>query len=566
MNSSKRRSTSATKPSRLKADITRRKTAKQAKTARGFDAGKMGRRLRSIPPSRVAINSLIRAYGRNVLARSRYLCANNSYAASAKEEFMAYVVGTGITPNWSKVKSADIKQAIQDAFDLWTDEADADGLTDFYGMQGLIAAELFEAGEIFVRFRERLPDDGFSVPLQLQLLPAEMLPTDYNLVLPNGKRIECGIQFDAIGRREGYWFYRSHPGEAFVANPNSANFAKVFVPASEVIHLYRPVRAGQIRGLPQTLASMITLAMLDVYDDAELERKRTAALFGAFVTKGLGQTDDEDANPLASAPTHDHHYSSTGQVDFSLEPGATVELDYGQDIKFAEPADVGANFEAFQKRALLRASAGMGCTYHGMTGDTGGASFSSMRADQLRYRRRIEPIQHHTMVFQFCRRVSLRWMDAAVLAGAIEGLTARDYLANAVQYKKVKWTPPKWDWVDPLKDITAEKLAVDSGFKARQDVITGLGEDPAETDERIAADQKRASVEDVKFVSTNSGIVVSPREELHIWGDIGQTEDDTVVSDPNVDPNAEEDDQEGMQPQPKKVVPLKPKKGKNRNG
>jgi lambda family phage portal protein len=489
------------------------KRRKPAPQAVGFDAGRAGRRLRAIPASRVAINTLIRAYGKNVLARSRYLCANNSYVNSAKEEFIAYVVGTGITPNW-QVADPKLKAAIQRAFNLWVDDADADGNTDFFGLQALCAAELFEGGEIFVRFRERYATDGLAVPLQMQLLPSEMCPTDYNLTLDNGRRIECGIQFDAIGRREGYWFYRQHPGEAFLTNSTSANFVKVFVPANEVIHLYRPTRAGQIRGLPMTLAGMITAAMLDLYDDAELERKRLAALFGAFITKGLGQ-DDEDGNPLLTAPTRAKQGpNSANQVNIAMEPGATIELDYGQDVKFAEPADVGGNYETFQKRQLLRMSAGMGVTYHGMTGDTGGASFSSMRADQLRYRRRVEPIQHHTMVFQFCRRVSNRWMDAAVLAGAIEGMRASAYVADPTQFNIVKWTPPKWDWVDPVKDITAEKLAVDAGFKARSDVITAQGEDPAETDDRIQADQARAADKDLKFISTRTGVLVSPTENI----------------------------------------------------
>jgi lambda family phage portal protein len=487
-------------------------TARKVGTAKGFDAGKIGRRLRAVPTTGAAINTQIRRYGRNVVARSRYLCANNPYASSAKEEFIAYMVGTGITPS-SLVKDTKLKATIQEAFLLWTDEADADSITDFYGLQALIAAEMFEAGECFVRLRPRFLSDGFTVPLQLQLLPTEMLDTGYNVALANGSRIECGIQFDAIGRREGYHFFTQHPGEQNFTLPLNPRY-RTFVAASEVMHLYRPMRAGQIRGIPMTLSGMITLAMLDLYDDAELERKRLAALFGAFITQGLGATDDDDASPLAGAPTSAHDNSNTGAVDVAMEPGATVTLEYGQDVKFAEPADVGGNYEAFQKRQLLKGSAGFLSTYHGMTGDTGGASFSSMRADQLRYKRRIEPMQHHILVFQFCRRVWNAWMDAAVGAGAIDGLKAAEYTATPNAFKACKWTPPKWDWVDPLKDITAEKLAVDAGFKARQDVVSAQGEDVEAVDERIKQDQERAGLKGLKFMTLSTTIVVSPSSEL----------------------------------------------------
>ena len=39
----------------------------------------------------------------------------------------------------------------------WTDEADAEGFTDFYGLQRRAAREVFIAGEVFFRFRPRRP-------------------------------------------------------------------------------------------------------------------------------------------------------------------------------------------------------------------------------------------------------------------------------------------------------------------------------------------------------------------------------------------------------------------------
>ncbi|TIX21533.1 phage portal protein, partial [Mesorhizobium sp.] len=139
-----------------------------------FDAGKNQRRMRSVPTSTVAINSLIKQYGRSVLARSRYLGANNPYTIAAKDAFVAALVGTGIKPS-SLIKDPAIKAELQLAFFDWTDESDADGLTDFYGQQGVSAAEMFEAGECFARLRARRVEDGLTVPFQLQLLPAEML-------------------------------------------------------------------------------------------------------------------------------------------------------------------------------------------------------------------------------------------------------------------------------------------------------------------------------------------------------------------------------------------------------
>jgi lambda family phage portal protein len=460
---------------------------------RSFDAGKNNRRLRGLTTSTVAINTQIRAYGKTVLARSRYLAANNPYAAAAKETFVSALVGAGIKPS-SLVDNASLKKAIQEAWLEWTDEADADGLTDLYGVQAIVAAEMFEAGECFVRIRARRPEDGLSVPMQLQILPAEMLDLSDNRVLgSNGSRVEMGIEFDAIGRRVAYHFWRQHPGSDQVFPPAIA--AKTIVPADEVLHLYRPIRAGQVRGIPHTLSAIVVAAIMDCYDDAELERKRTAALFGGFITRpAVDNTDHPLEEALAAA---DADGVSGGAA---LEPGALVDLADGEDIKFAAPADVGGSYEAFQYRSLLRMAAGFGVPYAAMTGDLRQTSYGSIRAGLVEFRRRIEAMQHAVMVFQFCRPVWRRWLDEAVLSPEVTlPLSLSDYVADKRAFRRAKWITPKWEWIDPLKDRQAEAVAVDNGWKSRSDVIEAEGYDPEETDARIAADKARADKLGLQF-------------------------------------------------------------------
>lgn len=445
-----------------------------------FDAGKSTRRLKGLTTSTVAINTQIRRYGKTVLARSRYLASNNPYAAAAKEAFVSALVGSGIKPS-SLIADAAVKKAVQQAWLDWTDESDADGLTDFYGQQAIVAAEMFEAGECFVRIRARRPEDGLSVPLQLQILPAEMLPLDRNETLAGGNRIEMGVEFDAIGRRVAYHFLRQHPGaDQFFTVDGSQT---VRVPAGEVLHLFRPVRAGQVRGIPHTLSAIVTAAIMDSYDDAELERKRTAALFGAFVMRPAVEDGD---HPLETAIT-----ASDVAGGIAMEPGAVVDLADGEDVKFAEPADVGGSYEAFQYRNLLRMAAGFGVPYAAMTGDLRQTSYGSIRAGLVEFRRRVEAMQHAVMVFQFCRPVWMRWMSDAVLSLAVP-VPVPEFAAAPRAFARVKWITPKWEWVDPLKDRQAEKLAVDNGWKARSDVIEAEGADAEEVDARIAADKARA--------------------------------------------------------------------------
>ena len=163
-------------------------------------------------PTRAHLNTLIAAAGPDITARARWLVRNNGYAANAIESWAGNVVGAGIKPS-SLIKEPALKAEIQQLWLDWTDEADAEGFTDFYGLERRAAREVFIAGEVFFRFRPRRPQDGLTVPLQLQMIPSEMLPLNRNEVLANGNVIRQGIEFDAIGRRVAYHFLRRHPGD-----------------------------------------------------------------------------------------------------------------------------------------------------------------------------------------------------------------------------------------------------------------------------------------------------------------------------------------------------------------
>ena len=171
------------------------------------------RRLRGWQPPLENINSLIASGGPRLLARSRELVVTNGYAANACEAFASNLVGDGIKPS-SLIEDPALRDQVQRLWLAWTDEADADGLTDFYGLQAMVAREMFVAGECFVRLRPRRAEDGLLVPIQLQLLQSEMLPFEKTEAAANGNRIRCGIEFDAIGRRVAYHFRRRHPGDS----------------------------------------------------------------------------------------------------------------------------------------------------------------------------------------------------------------------------------------------------------------------------------------------------------------------------------------------------------------
>ena len=464
----------------------------------GYEGSRFSRRLRGWMPERASINALQAQGGEVLRARTRQLVRDNALAASAVDTWVGSAVGDGITPS-PNLADKGLKTAVKDAWLLWTDEADADGLTDFYGMQALAARAVFVAGECFIRFRPRRPTDGFSVPLQLQLIEAEQLPLNHNVERSDtGNEIRHGIEFDRIGRRVAYHFLKVRPGDGAYAYGLETG-DRVRVPASEVLHVYRPLEGGQIRGQSQLAAAMVRLHLLDSYDDAELDRKRVAAMFAGFIEKtALG-----DPLPVPAGSTTFGQFSEFGegaapppveveQTVADLEPGTMQVLNPGEKITFSNPADVGGSYEAFQYRMQLAIAAGLGVPYAAMSGDPSKGNFSSQRSIELEFKRRVSQWQHQVLVFQMCRAVWARWIATAALAGSIPGLTPRVFAQQQRALITVKWQPPKWDWVDPLKDRKADELDMKMGVTSRADVIEARGGDAEEIDARRKEDQDRA--------------------------------------------------------------------------
>ena len=440
----------------------------------GFEASQANRRLKAFLPSRAHLNTLIAASGSDITARARYLIRNNGYAANAIESWAGNVVGAGIKPS-SLVGDSKLKADIQKLWLSWTDESDAEGFTDFYGQQRRAAREVFIAGEVFFRFRPRWPEDQLSVPLQLQMIPSEMLPLSRNETLPSGNVIRQGIEFDRIGRRVAYHFLKRHPGD--ITDPGIAG-ETVRVPASEIIHIIDPVDAGQLRGVSRFAPAIVKLFLLDQYDDAELDRKKVAAMYALFVTTPA------PGEPFDMA----EETGADGERNMDVQPGQVVMLEPGEEIQTSAPADVGGSYEPFQYRTLLQVSAALGVPYAYLSNDMLKANYSNSRLALLEFRRRVEAWQHSVLVYQMCRAVWRRWMDAAVLSGA---LSIPGFETKRADCLACSWLPPRWEWVDPLKDARSEIEQIDAGLKSRSQAIAERGYDAEQVDAEIATDKAR---------------------------------------------------------------------------
>lgn len=108
-----------------------------------YDAAGRGRRsVVWIPGNPGAVAALLLS-GHDLRVKSRDLVRRNAWAAAALEAFVANAVGTGIKPQ-SMARDEGFRNEVQRVFRDWTEEADAAGLTDFYGLQALACRAMLE--------------------------------------------------------------------------------------------------------------------------------------------------------------------------------------------------------------------------------------------------------------------------------------------------------------------------------------------------------------------------------------------------------------------------------------
>lgn len=383
--------------------------------------------------------------------RARDLVRNNPWISKGVSVITNNVVGYGIRCQWA----ASTKRAAKRASDLWaawaeSTQCDAQGLTNFYGVQQTVMRAVATDGECLVRLRPRRPEDGLAVPFQLQVMEADYLYEFNDGPTPSGGYIQRGKEYDPIGRCVAYWLYRFHPGsQGRFAGSFSAQYSRV--PASEVIHVFRADRPGQERGVSWIAPVMIRCRDFDIFEDAFLSRQKLANLFAGF----LYTDNPEDTSELTDIE--------------ELIPGSLYTLPPERRIEFNAPPPA-ADHGPYSVEVKMGIAAGLGVTYEALTGDFSRVNFSSGRMGWQEFGRSVDSWRWQMLIPQLCERVAQWFADFSGMAG----------LSHS-------WTPPARTMVDPAREIPAIVDMVRAGFMSMPEAIRSFGYDPQYVVDEYAA-------------------------------------------------------------------------------
>ena len=429
---------------------------------RGFEAPRAVNRTRYAPFGRIGTETL--AAAASTMALARHHVGNNPWATRGADILTVNLVGAGIQPASTHADRA-TRRRLASAWTRWGRVADADGVTDGNGVVAAAVRAMVVDGEAYIHII-----DTQEGP-RLRLLPCEMVDASFTADL-GGRYVVAGHQFAADGTLEGYHVFRSRPTDAF-----DAWGERTFIPARDILHLRRPLGAGQVRGISWFAPVLVRLGEIDQLEDALLVGTKVAAMHAGFL---VDQTGGVSASPYDG--------DVQGSVlESGLEPGTLKFVPSGYDIRFSTPQQAAQSIE-FAQLELRAVAAGLGVPEHLLTGDMRGVNYSSARTAMVSFRQHVEMIQFQIIIPQV---VAPLWERVAAYELLAYGESDFDLAAE--------FYPPAQPWVDPLKDAEAEALLVEKGFRSRRQVVAAQGFNVEDLDDEIAADREREATMGLSF-------------------------------------------------------------------
>jgi len=449
----------------------RQRARAAAAQLRHYEAASTGRRTANWYRNNTDANAAVGPALAYLRATARDLVRNNPYAESALTTIVDHVVGDGITARGLTENGKPLPNdaPIMAAWDRWanTTACDADNRHDLAGLEALVTRTVVESGECLVRRRWRRPEDGFAIPLQLQILEPDFIDTAKDVANYNGNRIIQGVEFDPVGRRVAYWLFRDHPGSA---QPSMSIVGSYRVPATEIQHVYRNTRPGQVRAPSWFAPVLLRFKDFDEFEDATLMKQKIAACL-AVITSDV----DGTGAPLGTATDTDDPPIDT------ISPGAILNVPPGRTVDVVNPPST-SEYASYSETQLRAIATGLGVAFEDLTGNYTGMPFSAAKMSRLRHWSRVNGWRWKMLVPQFCDPTWAWFLQAAVIAGVIPFEAPRP---------RVRWTAPPPPMIEPDKEGLAAMRLRRVGLRSTSELIRESGYDPDEVFAEIAAENQK---------------------------------------------------------------------------
>lgn len=460
--------------------------------------------------------AMIDLYARRILvSQSRQLVISNGVAAAGIDRYVCGVVGSGISyiaPERSSL-IPDIYPLISDsfsrafAFASKTCELDAQKRLTFSQLQTLALESMMLSGEVFF---VRKPDsvswtaiEADRVMSPYYMVDATPMYIDGVLKLINretGFRIIDGIELDDEGREMAVWILKEAIEVPLAMTADQIERVPMVDPDTGLplcLHVYRPTRPAQYRGVPLLASVIEQLYLQSAYLQAEQNASALqASLYGFITSQNPARDDtmpelpsrldelvpvsDDTSDEPEQTPDFDviyrgqeaAHEARAGIYAPHAKPvssGRFMHLAEGEDIKFLQSTSPNNNFAAFFSATteIIASAIGLPAEVLKLSFNS---SYSASRAALLQASQKFDQVRSH-FVEKFIRPV-IEVYAYHYFADTFSEETCA-YVAKALAVE-AEFRTPRLPSIDPRQELEAWKLALELGLVTRDDVAMAM--------------------------------------------------------------------------------------------
>jgi lambda family phage portal protein len=458
-------------------------------------------------------------------ARVADLIHNSGWLAGAVDQAVANTVGTGLrlkaipeneTFGMSSADASSWAKSVERRFELWArspQECDIQGLRTFGQMQGSAFRSWLVTGEILAElpFRRR-PWNRYGT--KVRLLPPHRLSRKTESM----KRLINGVYTDADGMPVGYRAIRK---DMFQLNVEYDVRARDGMGRPRVLHIFDGL-PGTHRGISPMAPALQVARQFDQLADATLMASIVQTLFAVTVTSdepteqvlaGL-LTPQEQATMAAQgiAPMEAYMDMVAGFYEgTSLNVGINGRLGHlfpGHELKFHTSNQPSSDYKDFSMHLLRELARCLGLTYESATGDSVGATYSSLQAATTEIFA-ITKARRQNIIAPFCQPIYEAWLEEEVSSGGIAfpgGYEA--FLANRAAACRAEWLGAPRPTADDLKKAKSHEVWKRLGVMSDAMICNDLGVDVDDVYQQLAQEKDlRAEygLPDPQFMLANGG-------------------------------------------------------------
>lgn len=377
--------------------------------------------------------------------RARYECLqSNSFANGIVKTLANDTISTG--PRL-QVQLADknLSKQIESKFHQWA--------KSIHLQRKLRTARLAQIvdGEVFM-IRINNPKTRCRVQLDIQLIEADQVSTPGWIEGMPG-RVD-GIIFDRFSNPTIYHVLKQHPGDMWVLN----SFEKEDIFAEDMIHLFRRVRPGQARGIPEVTPALPLFADLRRYTYATIKAAEIAADFAAVIQTAANAYDSTTDAVLPFSTT-------------TIDRGMMTALPNGYQMAQFRPEQPTSTYEGFRDAILTEIARCLHMPFNKTLGSSASYNYSSAKMDDQTYWHDVK-ITRDEWEQDCFDRIFEWWLD--------EALMVPGYLPPIAVYEEIphKWTWPPRESINPLDDANVAISLIKEGLMTEAQYLAMNNIDP----------------------------------------------------------------------------------------